>query len=455
MYLERIVSEGLAHASYFVADGGQAVVIDPRRDVDVYLELARRQRSRILAVCETHRNEDYVVGSTALAAATGADILHSSRLPFGYGSGVTEGDALAFGRLRLRVIETPGHTDESLSFALSDTAASDDPFAVFTGDALFVGDTGRTDLYGAEEAQRVARSLPAGLFDKILPLGDGVLLFPAHGAGSVCGGAISHRDASSLGFERLHGEHLLRDRDAFVRAKLAERHLVPPYFRRMEEWNQRGSAPIHERVPWLSPLSAGELAERAEGGAVVVDARMPQAFAGGHVPGSYNVWLEGLSSYLGWVVPPGRELLLVLPEEASIEHVTRVLLRIGYDEIGGYLRGGFESWQDAGRPIGRLGTLDTGAVERMVGRGEATILDVRKPSEWEDRAFPDALRIFVGELEARISEVPTDRAVVSTCSVGHRGGLAASILARHSVPRVYNYLGGTTAWKARRSGRAE
>jgi hydroxyacylglutathione hydrolase len=449
LHFERVVSAGLAHHSYFLSDGADAIVVDPRRDVDVYLALARRQGARIRAVCETHRNEDYVIGSTALADATGAPVLHSRRMDFGYGTPVSEGDTLRAGRWLVRVLETPGHTDESLSFAVVDTSSSDDPVLVLTGDALFIGDTGRTDLYGEGEKERLARTLHQSLFEQILPLGDGVLLFPAHGSGSICGGSISDRDGSSLGYERLHNRRLSADRGAFVRMKRAEEHVVPPYFRRMEEWNQRGTAPIHARLPLLAPLSPGELAERMESGVAVIDARMPQAFAGGHVPGSYNIWLEGLSQYVGWIVPPGDELALVLPEDASVEAVTRTLLRVGYDEIAGYLRGGFERWQNEGRPIARIATIDTDALAPRVRRGEVTVLDVRKPGERAAGGIEGSVDIFVGELEARIGEVPRDRPLVTTCTVGHRGGLAASILARHGFERIANYLGGTNAWSAR------
>ncbi|HJL14558.1 MAG TPA: MBL fold metallo-hydrolase [Sandaracinaceae bacterium LLY-WYZ-13_1] len=447
MRFERIVSDGIAHHSYFIADGGEAIVIDPRRDVDVYLELARQQGARIRFVCETHRNEDYAIGSTALKALAGAEILHSGAIDFEYGTAVREGDAVKVGSTRLGVLETPGHTDESLSFTLADTSETDDPFAVFTGDALFVGDTGRTDLYGEDEKERLARDLHQSLFEKLLPLGDGVLLFPAHGSGSVCGGDISDRDMSSLGFERLHNAKLEAELDAFVKMKTQEPHLVPPYFRRMEEWNQKGNAPIHARVPVPPPLSPGEVAERVEGGALVIDARLPQAYAGGHIPGSLNIWQGGLSAYLGWMVEHGTPIVLVLPEHASVEAVTRILMRIGYDEVVGYLRGGFESWQNDGRLVGRIGTLDTRALRAKMRAKEVTVLDVRKPSEWEDEAVEGALRIFVGDLPKRLDEVPKDRPVVSMCAVGHRGGIGASVLARHGFEAVYNYLGGAKAWK--------
>lgn len=447
MLFERIASEGLAHNSYVAGDGGEAVVIDPRRDVDVYLRIARERELRIVAICETHRNEDYAIGSTALAAATGAPIFHGAALPFEYGTALREGDEIGAGRLRIRALETPGHTPESLTFTLADTRSGSDPVIAFTGDALFVGDTGRVDLLGPEEKPRLARMLHDSLFETILPLGDSVILCPGHGGGSVCGGDISDRDQSTLGYERRNNPALIADRDVFIERKIAEPHLKPPYFSRMEEWNLRGNAPIFERLPVPPPIDPGELAEHLDDGVLVIDARMPQAFAGGHIPGSINIWRAGLSSYLGWVAPLDARLALVLAEDASVEDVTRTLTRIGYDDVVGVLRGGFESWQNQGREIGRLETIDTASLRARIRRGDdLAIIDVRRPSESDAGTIPGALRMFVGDLASRPIEVSLAHPVVAMCSVGHRGGIAASLLARRGYQVVYNYLGGYNAW---------
>jgi hydroxyacylglutathione hydrolase len=382
----------------------------------------------------------------------GAEIVHSGHLDFTYGSSVADGDSFCVGRLRVRVLETPGHTPESLTFTVADTSIGEQPIMAFTGDTLFVGDTGRVDLLGAAQAPHLAGLLYDSLFHKILPLGDGVLLYPGHGSGSVCGGAIADRDVSSVGLEKLHNPCLnAGGLQAFVHRKLAEEHLTPPYFRHLEEWNQHGSAPIHERLPVPPALSPGEVAERVAEGAVIVDARMPQAFAGGHIPGSYNIWRGGLVSYLGWIVAPERRFVLVLPEGASIEDVTRSLLRIGFDHVDGYLRGGFESWQNQGREVQHHGTIDTADLASMLRRDEdVVIVDVRAPAERAHGTIEGAYPIFVGDLEKRLDALPRDQAVVTMCSVGHRGGIAASVLARHGFRAVYNYLGGYQAWTVRR-----
>ncbi len=450
MFFRRIKSSGVAHNSYVVAHEGEAIVIDPRRDVDVYLDLANDHGFRITTIVETHRNEDYVIGSTALRAATEAEILHSKATDFGYGTAVGDGDRCGVGKIEMRVLETPGHTPDSLTFVVADRRSGDAPLLAFTGDTLFVGDTGRVDLLGKDKARDLALQLHESLFEKLLPLGDGVLLCPAHGGGSVCGGAILDRDESSLGFEKKTNAQLANaDRDAFVRAKLDEKHVVAPYFKRMEEWNQEGNAPIHERVPTPTPLSAGQLVELLSDGVVLVDARMPQAFASAHVPDSYNIWRDGLSAYAGWMIPVGARYALVLPEDADPRDVMRTMLRIGYDDCAGYLRGGFESWQNEGRALGRHGTIDTSTLRaRMSSRDAPVILDVRQPREWEeDGTIEGSIRIFLGELEDRLDELPRDQPLVSMCSVGHRAGVAASILTKHGFENVANYLGGYTAWQ--------
>jgi len=451
MIFRRVKSDGVAHNSYVVAHEGEAVVIDPRRDIDVYLDLANEHDFRIKSILETHRNEDYAVGSTALRAATDAEILHSKATDFGYGTPVGDGDEVGVGKVRLRVLETPGHTPDSLTFVLSDRRTSDRPLLAFTGDALFVGDTGRVDLMGEDKRQEQAAQLHASLFDKLLPLGDGVILCPAHGGGSVCGGSILDRDESSLGYEKLTNPHLARsDRDEFVRAKLEEKHVVAPYFKRMEEWNQQGNAPIHERVPTPAPLNPGELAEMLAEDVVLVDARMPHSYASGHVPGSYNIWREGLSAYAGWMLPIGARYALILPGGADPRDVMRTMLRIGYDDCVGYLRGGFESWQNDARPVRRHDVVHTRQLREKAGSRDAPlIVDVRQPREWEeDGSIEGAAKIFLGDLEDRIDELPRDRQIVTMCSVGHRGGVAASILANHGFEQVANFLGGYTAWRA-------
>jgi hydroxyacylglutathione hydrolase len=242
MIFEKVVSAGLAHNSYMAGSGGEAAVIDPRRDIGIYLDIARRNDLRITHVFETHRNEDYLIGSLELARVTGCEIHHGAKMDFMYGRPVREGDSFQVGSLDLRILETPGHTEESISIVLSDTEVSGTPLMVFTGDALFAGEVGRTDFY-PDRKEEVAGELHDSLHRKILPLGDRVIVCPAHGGGSVCGADISDLPWTTIGYEKETNPMLLLDRDSFIRKKLAEWHHYPAYFSRMEVQNRAGPPP--------------------------------------------------------------------------------------------------------------------------------------------------------------------------------------------------------------------
>ncbi len=261
MFLEKIKSEGLAHLSYILGDGGKAAVIDPRRDCEIYRSIADREGCRITEIFETHRNEDYVIGSTELARRTGATIRHGAALPFSYGEAVTEGDEFRLGDLTLKILQTPGHTDESISIVLYERGAGDTPVGVFSGDALFIGDTGRTDFF-PDRREEVAGLLYDSIFNKLLPLGDQTILYPAHGSGSVCGSTLSAREFSTLGLERRRNPGLqVKNRDEFVARKAEEFHYLPPYFQRMEILNLEGTPP-GSMIPRPAPASAAEFSGR-------------------------------------------------------------------------------------------------------------------------------------------------------------------------------------------------
>ncbi len=301
MIFQRIKSAGIAHNSYFIGSGSEAAVIDPRRDSQVYIDLAQQHGLKIKHIFETHRNEDYVIGSTELNSTTGAAIHHGPGLDWKYGQTLKDGQVFQVGGLRLKAIHTPGHTDESMSYALTDLATGEATVTVFTGDALFVGDVGRTDLYGPEKAPRLAANLYDSIFNKLLPLGDGAILCPAHGGGSVCGLDIASRDESTLGIERAQNPLLQLGRDVFIKRKVAEQPERPYYFRQMEKYNLEGP-PLLGCMPLPSPLTPAEFKQEMEKGAVVVDASEPAAFGGAHIKGAYCIWLEGLPVFAGWVL---------------------------------------------------------------------------------------------------------------------------------------------------------
>lgn len=448
MFLETVRSEGLSHLSYLLGDGVEAAVIDPRRDCGIYPELAERHGARITHIFETHRNEDYVVGSLELARLTGADIRHGAALPFGYGLATRDGDRFDFGNARISVLETPGHTDESLSFVLADMASSEDPVAVFTGDALFIGDVGRTDFY-PDRAREVAGLLYDSIFEKLLPLGDHVVLCPAHGAGSVCGGGMADRELSTLGYERRHNPALqVAGREAFIERKVAERHHMPPYFRRMEKANLEGPPPLGRLVP-PRPLSAAQVEAAREGGLLVIDVRSPEAAAGAHIPDSLALPLDMIASYAGWFVPYDVPLVLVAESSGDATDAQRFLARLGFDRVQGYLEGGMTAWEASGGGLGRLNAISAATLkERLESGADFTILDVRSEDEYSAGHLPGAVNIHLGELPARLDGVPSARPVTTICSTGRRATVAASLLRRLGVEDVETCLGSMEACRA-------
>lgn len=446
MFIETIKSEGLAHLSYVFGDGSEAVVIDPRRDCDVYVQLAAQKGVRIVHIFETHRNEDYVIGSCALARLTGATIRHGAAMEFGYGQPVSEGDTFEIGAVSLRVLETPGHTMESISLVLADRDYGDTPVAVFTGDALFVGDVGRTDFF-PERSREVAGMLFDSLFDKLLPLGDQTILYPAHGAGSVCGKSMASREFSTLGHERRHNPALQSaDRDAFINYKVNEHHYLPPYFRRMELYNKNGAPPLHA-LPSPPPITPDQL-ERvlAAGSAVVVDLRSPEAFAGASIPGSLAIPLDMLSAYAGYLLDYEHDIILIPEDIEQIPVAVRHLVRMGYERIIGYLKGGLHAWEVSGRNYDRIKAVGARELtQRLQDGSDFTLLDVRKISEFSQGRLKGATHIFLGDLQQRVGEIDTDKPVVTFCGSGRRAIIAASILQRHGIQHIENAFGSMQA----------
>lgn len=449
MFLETIRSDYLAHLSYILIHKGQAAVIDPRRDCRIYIDLARQHGAGISHIFETHRNEDYVTGSRELARRTGAQILHSKGFPFAFGNPVSEDDRFDIGDLRLTILETPGHTFDSISLVLRDMSSSEDPVAVFTGDALFIGDVGRTDFF-PDRREEVAGLLHDSIFGKLLPLGDHVILYPAHGAGSVCGSAMAQREFSTLGYERRHNPALQMDREAFVRRKTSEHHEYPPYFHKMEELNAKGSdAPLCEiREP--RPLGAREFADlAAQGKAQIVDVRSPEAFAGAFVPGSLAIPEQLVSAYAGYLLDYGQPIYLVAESLEEMRSVRTQLLRLGYDRVEGWLADGLTGWETAGREYDSIPAVN---VRELVGRiqkgKDFTLLDVRKQEEVEEGMLPGARHIFLGELPHRLAEIPRDTPVTTFCGSGQRAVIAASILKRHGFERVEDNLGSMAACRS-------
>ncbi len=443
MIFEKIVSEGLAHNSYFIGAGGSAAVIDPRRDCEVYMQLAEQYGVDITHIFETHRNEDYLIGSVPLAEKVKAEIYHSDRTEFAYGQSVREGDTFRIGSLELEILETPGHTPESISIIVRDHEVSGEPYLVFTGDALFAGEVGRTDLVKGRQ-EEMAKLLAESIFDKLLKLDDGVLVFPAHGAGSACGGHIADHPHTTIGYEKRTNPRLRKGREAFIREKSREILYFPPYFSKVEALNLIGPAGCGR--PYLEPLSIQDVHECRRKGAQVLDIRSPTAFAGGHLPGSIHIWREGLTSYMGYLLNYEDPIVLV-HDYQDLESFAADFIRMGYDNVAGYLGPKYSAWFTAAQEIETTRTWSVQDLHERLSNPTLFILDVRDIRNRRSIGhIPGSRHIFVGHLADHLGEVPRDRTVVVYCDSGFKGSLGASILQKHGYEHVVNLLGGATAW---------
>lgn len=447
MFFQRLKTPGLGHNAYVLECGeGLAVVIDPRRDVDDYLRLARENDLSIVYVLETHRQEDFEFGSRTLAQMTGARIVSGSHALFGETDvKLEDNQELEVGTTRFVALETPGHTPESMSYAAYVRDAGDKCWGVFTGDALFVGDTGRTDLTDPDRTGENAGILYDAIHRRIAPLGDQTLLFPAHGAGSACGGNISERDDSTLGIEKATNPVFRKTRSDFVAHKLAEKMARPPHFRHLEKVNLLPGRPLK----WPSTvrvLQPGKFRQRMSEG-VVIDTRSPEAFAAAHIPGAYNIWLDGLPAYGGWIANENTPIFLVAEGPEAMELAVMSLARIGIDSVEGILAGGLESWRDQGMPIESITTTSPPETSAWMQQGGVHVLDVRDEYEWDEKHIPGAVHSYVGHLEAQLPLLPKDSEIVVHCSVGNRSGVAASILKRNGFSHIHTMLGGITAWE--------
>jgi len=452
--VEQFVLESLGHASYFLSSErtGEAIVVDPRRDVEPYLEAERRYGARIVAVLDTHQHNDYASGIVELARRTGARMLASAEANVKYDSrAVADGEELTFGEMRLRVIHTPGHTPEHVSLLAFD--GEDEPAMLISGGALLVGDLARPDLLGGpEEKRESARTFCRTLQEKILTLPDHVLVYPTHVAGSLCGGNIGSRYSTTVGYERRTNPVLaaVAARDVFVEEciRMDDLPAVPPYWRRMRGLNQEGPEPVGAFPP-PPALQVGDFAERIEGGAVVLDARSPEAFAGTHIPGSLNVGLStSFPTWAGTIVPEDRDILLVLDDPSDLAEVVWSLIRIGYRVPSGWLAGGISSWRTSAREIGFVPHIE---VRDLAGRlNDFTVLDVRQPGEWAGGHVEGALFVTGAEVPERLDEIPEGKPVAVMCGSGYRSSVISSLLKHHGRADVMNILGGMSAWHSAR-----
>jgi hydroxyacylglutathione hydrolase len=458
MRLRQFTIEGLGHLSALIADeaAGVAAVVDPRRDVDIYIDAARDDHLQITHVVETHLHNDYVSGARDLAALTGATHVIGAGAELQYDHRpLRNHDSVEVGSLTFDVLDTPGHTPEHVTYAVADTMRADEPLLLLTGGSLLVGAVGRTDLLGAENAIPYAHAMYRSLHDVILPHEDSVAIYPTHGAGSLCSVDISATSWSTLGFERRHDRLLApMEIDAFARSLLARQPAFPRYFSRMRPLNQAGPRPLHGVVPLPSPTEVTEARTAIENGALLIDLRPAAEHAAGHVPGSLSIPTgNSFGTWLGWVVEDSdRPIILLLRHAHDWDDAVRQALRIGFDGIIGYVRGGYSAWAEAGLPTAAGGTLEVADLATQLERGgpdAPIVIDVRQPSEYQSGHIAGSLPIGAGELQDRLDQLPRDRQIATICASGYRSSVAASLLRAAGFERVSWVSGGVPTWEAK------
>jgi hydroxyacylglutathione hydrolase len=413
----------------------------------VYLDIAHEEEVAITWILETHRNEDYVIGSRELKHyVPDARIGHSDATKFEYGESLADGEDLQVGAMKVECINTPGHTPDSMVYAVSDTSTSDDPIVAFTGDTLFVNETGRTDLVDQDRTAEFARVLYSSIHDKVLPLGDGVIIHPAHGAGSVCGGAIGAREISTIGYEKSNNIWLSMDEDQFVEEKLSQELILSPYFSRCERLNTKGPPLLAEmEEPKSLTVDAFEKILDIEGN-VVIDTRSPNQFVKGHISSSISLDLDHMGLFVGWVLEEDQRFAYVLQNNADFDRASAMLYRVGLDNIIGYLATGYPGWEKKGKDIETTHNYDIEEFKRLVDEGAVKVLDVRQPHEYTGEGFPGARPIPLSNFIHRMDELKKSESYATLCPSGIRSLTAASLLQRAGFDHVGIPLEGMIGW---------
>jgi hydroxyacylglutathione hydrolase len=453
MKFQRFEVPGLSHYSYILGAAGKAVVVDPRRDVDVYLEYAAANDLKIAYILETHIHADYCSGARELAELTGAELwlsAHDEGEEFVYQfahKDFRDGETLELGELRIVAMHTPGHTPEHLSFLVYDTKRSaTTPLLMLSGDFLFVGSLGRPDLLGEAAKLKLAGQLYDSLHEKIASLPDGLEVHPAHGAGSMCGAGMSDRPQSTLGYERLSNMFFAdRDKKIFTEHILATVPPFPDYYRRMKRVNSQGPATVGCDAP--KAIAVDDFRKLAlDGNHVVIDLRRPEAFGGAHVPNVFNIGQAPIfGMWAAWVVPYDKPILLAGDASTDYDAARRALVRVGLDQVQGYLKGGMTAWVEAGYNLSHVPQISVLQLSDMA-KGAAVVLDVRGDAEWMGGHIQGARHIMGGDLPKRANELPQDAEIYVVCAAGYRSSIATSVLRRAGFRHVTNVDGGMSAW---------
>ncbi len=449
MYFEQFYLGCLAHASYLIASDGEAVVVDPQRDVELYLKAAEERGVEIRYIFETHLHADFVSGHKELAARTGAKIYigAAARAAFPH-IAVRDGFELRFGKASIDVLETPGHTEESVCLVVTDTEKSASPWAVLTGDTLFIGDVGRPDLSPAHTPAELAGMLYDSLHRKLLTLPDHVLVYPAHGAGSLCGKNMRAERSSTIGTERLTNYALqIKSREAFIAQLTSNLPARPEYFLKDAEINRTGAASLSD-LPPLRVVSPSQLKSMLDDGEHALDVRPGDEFAAGHVPGSVNIALSGqFASWAGTVLGLAAHPVLIADSESQLEEARLRLARVGIEILDGYLQGGVAAWKQAGFPLAALAQMTADELRARLRPGAVQVLDVRREPEFEAGHIEGATWWPLDNFRVSPPEIDHDVPIAVHCKGGYRSMIACSLLQRAGFKHVTNLVGGFDAWE--------
>jgi hydroxyacylglutathione hydrolase len=449
MYFKQFYLACLAHASYLIGSDGEAAVVDPQRDVDEYIEEANAQGLKIKYVIETHLHADFVSGHQEIAARTGAQIVFGARAGAQFEHrAVKDGEEITLGGVTLRFLETPGHTPEGICVLVT---APGEPQKLLTGDTLFIGDVGRPDLAGGKgyTPQMMAEMMYESLHGKLLKLPDSVEVYPAHGAGSMCGRNMSKETSSTIGEQRKFNYALKpMSKEEFVTMMTADLPEAPSYFPKDAEINRSGARELSELQP-PQPLTPQQVQQLRDEGHILLDVRSAVDFGAAHVPGSMNIGLGGqFAMWAGSLIPLTVSIVVIADTGAQVDETVVRLARVGIENVKGYLEGGVQSWRDAGLPVDAITQVSVAELNERIATLDMQIVDVRRPAEYINGHVPRAMNAPLASLDKSIGplNLQKDKLTAVICAGGYRSSAAASLLEQQGFLNLLNVAGGTGAW---------
>ncbi|MFC1780838.1 rhodanese-like domain-containing protein [Planctomycetota bacterium] len=451
MFVQQFFVKGLAHSSYLLSGSRKCAIVDPRRDVDVYIEAAKDMGVKITHILETHLHADFISGHLDLAERTGATIVapKSAKCKYKH-KAVAEGDRFNIDDMQLKVLDTPGHTPEHITYIVTDKSRGSEPVCIFCGDVLFVSDVGRPDLFPGK-AKQLASQLYDNLHQKLLNLPDYCEVYPAHGAGSLCGRAMGAKRTSTIGYEkRYNGSLQIKEKEKFIESLTTNMPAAPDHFSRCSAINGKGPALV-AKLAKLVPMSPQVFARAArKPNTIILDIRDYAAFGGQHIPGAYHVDFGGnFATFAGWILPPDKDILLVAASAQQAIDANIWLKRVGLDRAIGFLDGGMFAWSKEGSTTEHIYQISAMELYEMINKQRGlALVDVRAAGEFQINHIEGAVNIPSPELRTRHKELNKNKPVVLVCSTGHRSSLGASLLQQQDFRELYNVAGGMTGYSA-------